>query len=269
MFDEHHSATVGPLNQETAMRLLVVSVLVVIRRHYQQQTCGGAPPSATGALRSGERSVAAVEGTLRPARVADAAAAAPRAERVAPLAEQASTARVSLSDLPAGAHTCVCAFLGAADLNALAATSRELREAATDERLWAALDEARFGGVRRQIATAANADRAAPTAAPALPSRLRYWSWQQTWRTRVLASQHGDIWSADPMLLVHGRFLRAKGLINDHPGGAELLGGAMRLGRDVGDLFEMAGHAAKARHMLATLEVVELRVPELHAPLAS
>jgi hypothetical protein len=225
----------GPLGQETAVRLLVVSFLLVLRRQYIQGTFAsavtkrhvGPPPQA------------------HVSRVSDGR---PRSDAI-----------LSLQDLPASIQTHICAFLCAPELNALACTSLELREAATDERLWQQLFGRRFGSVLRCLHDESSADAG-------LPWRLRYWTWERSWRERVL-SRHNNIWAPDPKLLVHGRFLRVSQLLNDHPGGAELLGNAMALGRDVGDIFDFVAHPPRAVALLDKLAVAELAVAEAHEPL--
>lgn len=229
------------------MRLLVVSLLYVLHRHFQHGTFSsatvdagvakrGPPPSVHVAVRSGGGGGLACGA---------GAGCAP-----------------SLRSLPSSIHSHICAFLGADDLQALASTCAELREAATDDRQWAELFGMRFGAVSRYTVSLGGEDAQDPP----MPWRFAYWAWERTWRERVLRVQ-GDIWGPNPQLLVHGRFLRLEQLINDHPGGAELLGNAMRLKRDVGDLFEFAAHPPRARELLTKLEVPELSVPAEHAPL--
>lgn len=156
-----------------------------------------------------------------------------------------------LQQMPTSVQHLICAHLSPCDLMSLGQACSELRQAACDEQLWRALFEKRFAWVEAEVAR--------PMAEDALemPWRLRYWLWNRTWRQRVLHAQ-SDIWDRDPKLLIHGRFYRIAGLINIHPGGAELLGGAMKLRRDVADLFDVAGHPPRAFTLLESLCVSEL-----------
>lgn len=224
------------LGQDTAVRLLLVSALYVLRR------LSGAPAAGAGRANPPARAIAA-----------------PPAAR----ARSAGAGGSSLSGLPSAIHAHICSYLGATDLQSLALASVELREAATFPQLWRALLAARFGAVARFLG-----DEEALLRAGSAPWRLRYWQWERSWRQRVLAT-HRDIWSVRPVLLVHGRFFRVEKLLNEHPGGAELLGAAMQLGRDVGDIFDVAAHPPRARELLARLEATELSVPPEHRPLGA
>ncbi|KAJ1626669.1 hypothetical protein T492DRAFT_1030742 [Pavlovales sp. CCMP2436] len=219
----------GPLGQETAVRLLIVSLLVILRRQYQQGTVkrdAGPPPQA----------------------------------HVSRMSDGRLCCDASLQGLPSSLQLTICTFLSAPQLSALAATSLELRVAATDEHLWQQLFACRFDAVLRYLPSLdSDADAC-------LPWRVRYWLWERSWRERVL-SQKRDIWAPDPMLLVHGRFVRVSQLLNDHPGGPQLLGDAMALGRDVADIFDFVAHPPRAHALLDKLHCAELHVADTHEPL--
>jgi hypothetical protein len=239
----------GHLSQENAVRLLLFSLLVALGHRVQQGAAAG--EDGTGRGQASRALQAQARAATRELRLAE----------VARVVARRGSSSTSLLDLPLAA---VCTCLGAPDLRSLACTSRELRDTANDEHLWAALFERRFGAVRQYLGEQeCSLDI---NGANGVPWRLRYWSWEYTWRERVVSAHH-DIWAPHPTLLVHGHFLKVEQLINEHPGGAELLGNAMGLGRDVGDLFDIAAHPPRALARLRELTVPDLEVPAQHEPL--
>mmetsp|Transcript_3388 Transcript_3388/g.9685 ORF Transcript_3388/g.9685 Transcript_3388/m.9685 type:complete len:336 (-) Transcript_3388:325-1332(-) len=226
-----------------AMRIIVLGVLVMLRRQYQHTAAGKAELTRTAPQSAKHRR----RGTT---------CASPSTKG---LSGDAAAFALPLQELPAPLLQHICLFLGADTLTTLACSCSELREAATDDRLWHGLFQKRFPLALRRLAEhhMGSLD---------LPWRYRYWAWERSWRQQVLRTQE-DIWGSDPQLLLHGRFYRVAQLINEHPGGAELLDSAMRLRRDAGDLFDFAGHPPRAWKMLEKLCVEELQVPDEHEPL--